>query len=361
MLESKQSNKRILYLLFNPPPSARVRATIYKEVFNNLNVTVTYYDFYSILFSKILANKFIKNILPLKNSIHLINNFILILKEKYVLNISKNYDGIVLIKYVNPVFLKKLRNSTNSKILYDFDDSMWLDSFVGNEVFKEITRNVDYISCDNYYLKDKAIIFNKNTFIQKGPTNVELYNPVKKKSNKNIIIGWLGSPGTLFYLYGIYNVLESISKKYENVTFRIIGSGENFNNYFNFENVRVETVSTYNEKTMIEELHKMDIGVFPLFKNDMSLGRGSLKATIYMSFKIPVVAQAIGNNLNIIEHGVNGYLANSDEDWVHSLSILIDDKNTRELIAENAYAKMKEEYTVLQCFKEFENNYLNKI
>ena len=361
MSELKQSNKKILYLLFNPSPSARVRATIYREEFINKNITVTYYNFYSILLTKILENKFVKNISVAKNLFKILNKSDLFFKEKYILNVSKNYDGIVLIKYVNPIFLKKLRKKSNAKLLYDFDDSMWLDSFVGLEMFKEITKNVDFISCDNYILKEKAILYNKNTFIQKGPTNVELYNPAKKKSNKNIIIGWLGSPGTLFYLYGIYNVLESISKKYKNVIFRIIGSGENFNNYFNFENVRVEAISSYNEATMIEELHKIDIGVFPVFKNEMSYGRGSLKATIYMSFKIPVVAQSIGNNLSLINNGINGYLADSEDDWINALSLLIEDKNKRESIADNAYIKMKQEYTIHECFKDIENNFFNKI
>ena len=60
MSELKRSNKRILYLLFNPPPSARVRATIFEDIYKEKGYEVNYFNMYSICIQKMLGNKYLK-------------------------------------------------------------------------------------------------------------------------------------------------------------------------------------------------------------------------------------------------------------------------------------------------------------
>ena len=366
MSELKQSNKRILYLLFNPSPSARVRATIFENIYKEKGYEVKYFNMYSIGIQKMLGNKYLKNfsfIYSLCLSIERkVNQFL----EKSVFKIASYYDGIILIKYVQPDFIQKLRLATNAKILYDFDDSMWLDSFIGINKFQKIIKACDYISCDNYILANEALKYNDNTFVLKGPTNVELYDPnlrVNKEKCKNGIlkIGWLGSASTLFYLFGIYNVFDKIAVKYPNVVFKIIGSSSNFNTMFNFERATFEHIEKYDENSMIDELHDIDIGLFPLFENELSFGRGSLKATIYMSFGIPCIAFNIGMNKKIITNGINGFLASSENEWLNALSNLIESKELRSRIGSVAYETMNSSYTLQSCFKELEVGFLSKL
>ncbi len=364
MLESKRLNKKILYLLFNPPPSARVRATIFENIYREKDYNVTYYNMYSLFIQKLLTNKYLKNISVIHSLVLYIEKVLIKLLENSVCRIARHYDGIILIKYVDPNFILKLKQVTKAKILYDFDDSMWLDSFIGIEKFKKILFASDYISCDNYILANEALKYNKNTFIQKGPTNVELYNlKLKKEKDKAkngvIKIGWLGSASTLFYLYSLYNVFDKISDKYPNVVFKIIGSTSNFNSIFNFEKSNFEHIEKYDESLMIEELHDLDIGIFPLFENEMSYGRGSLKATLYMSFGVPCVAYNLGMNKDIITSNVDGFLVKGDQEWFDAISKLVESEELRKSFSIAGFSKMKDNYSIESCFKDLETNFLS--
>ena len=54
----------------------------------------------------------------------------------------------------------------------------------------------------------------------------------------------------------------------------------------------------------------------PLENNRWSLGKCSYKLIKYMGVGIPVIGSKIGENINVIDHGINGYLAETAEDWI---------------------------------------------
>jgi glycosyltransferase involved in cell wall biosynthesis len=113
---------------------------------------------------------------------------------------------------------------------------------------------------------------------------------------------------------------------------------------------------------MIQYVNTFDIGIYPLFKNQLSLGRGSLKAIIYMSAKVPVVASAIGGeNENIIIDGENGFLAATNEEWFAALESLICDSKLRDKIGKEGYQNVKTRYSVESCFNQLQNNFLINI
>jgi len=49
-----------------------------------------------------------------------------------------------------------------------------------------------------------------------------------------------------------------------------------------------------------------------------------------MSVGVPCVASRDGSNIGIIEDGVNGYLADSEEEWINKLSDLITTNRARQ-------------------------------
>lgn len=353
ILESRLQNKKVLYILFNNAPSATVRALSFKSEYLKYKVKVDFF-FMSVNFIENLATRaccfdFFMFIL------RVFRKLCYIYKQHNLLKIVKNYDTIVTIKYINSKLLSQIKAKTRAKILYDFDDAVWLDSyFVGENEFRKVITLADVTTSDNHYLAKRASEYNKNSFVVNGPSQIELFTKISKmeREDEQIILGWIGSSSTLFYLYKIYEVLETVGEKYPNVVLKIVGTQNRNDLIPPFEKIKTITIPWYDQFEMVKQVYTFDIGLYPLFYNELSLGRGSLKATIYMSAKVPVICSAIGENKNIIIDRKNGFLAETPEDWLDKLSLLIDDKKFRVLIGQKGFEYVQKYYSTAYCFKQ---------
>jgi glycosyltransferase involved in cell wall biosynthesis len=61
----------------------------------------------------------------------------------------------------------------------------------------------------------------------------------------------------------------------------------------------------------------------PLKDTPSEQGKCGYKLIQYMACGIPVVASPVGVNSEIVEHGVNGYLARTESEWTEALSALL--------------------------------------
>jgi glycosyltransferase involved in cell wall biosynthesis len=74
---------------------------------------------------------------------------------------------------------------------------------------------------------------------------------------------------------------------------------------------------------------EFDIGIMPLTDVPYSRGKEGFKLKEYMAAGLPVVCSPIGYNRQIVEHGVVGFFAQSETDWVRHLKRLADDPELR--------------------------------
>jgi glycosyltransferase involved in cell wall biosynthesis len=366
-LKPVNKKKKILYLLFNAVPSSIVRGTIFNNAFKANGYEVRYYKLYSSFIEILNAWVTKKNYLPLfVLFFKLIQKCIIWIKISLNFPMVHKYDAIIIVKYTSSGNLRIIkRKGKDTPVLYDFDDAIWLPTFMGSDEFSSILKQSDFISCDNSYLAEKARIYNSNVFVLNGPVNppVNVLDTSKVSSNENglVEIGWVGSPQTLFYLYSINNVLAELHKKYQNIQLTLLGCGNNNELIPIFDDLKVIKIPYYSNIDMYEKLRSFDIGLYPLFDNELSLGRGSLKAIVYMSGAIPVVTSRLGENINLIQDGINGFLASTSEEWYYKLSQLIENKDLRKSIGLNGYHSIINDYSVNACFAQLEKNFLNHL
>ena len=84
----------------------------------------------------------------------------------------------------------------------------------------------------------------------------------------------------------------------------------------------------------------------PLPDDEWAKGKCGLKGLQYMALEIPTIMSPVGVNSEIIQHGVNGYLASGDEEYVDAISKLIEDAELRKKIGDAGRKTIVEKYSV---------------
>ncbi len=240
--------------------------------------------------------------------------------------------------------------SRRTKVIFDFDDAIWLPNVSeSNKKFlwlknpskvKRALKYADYVIAGNKYLADFAGRY--NTAVEIIPTTIdtEKYNPaLKKKEKEYVCIGWTGSLTTVKHLERIMPVLEKLKKEYgNNLKIKIIS--DNFVPHDFVEFVK------WNPQTEVEDLADIDIGLMPLPDDEWSKGKCGLKALQYMALEIPAVVSPVGVNTEIVKNGINGFWANSGQEWYDKLKTLAENAGLRTKLGQEARKTVVESYSV---------------
>lgn len=283
-----------------------------------------------------------------------------IVKRIIILLTSPMYDFVFIHREAAPlgppIFEWMLAKIFRRKIIYDFDDAIWLTDRVHESWLLRTAKwrhKVSYIckwsykvSCGNEYLCNYARKFNKSVVY--NPTTIDtenLHNPtlhkVSNRDDNKVRIGWTGSHSTLKYLHEIESVLIKILHDYPQVEFVVIADKPPA-----VQAVQSVKFVPWNTETEIQDLLEFDIGIMPLPDDKWAQGKCGFKALQYMALEFPAVASPVGVNTRIINHGKNGFLCNTPGDWDATLRMLIESEAVRKQIGSNGRKTILESYSV---------------
>jgi glycosyltransferase involved in cell wall biosynthesis len=102
----------------------------------------------------------------------------------------------------------------------------------------------------------------------------------------------------------------------------------------------------WKKATEVTDLEEIDIGIMPLPDDEWAKGKCGLKGLQYMAFAIPAIMSPVGVNTEIIQDGVNGFLADSEDEWFEKLSILIESFELRKKMGEEGRKTVVGKYSV---------------
>lgn len=282
---------------------------------------------------------------------------------------AMNYDVVVVQKDVLPFGLFPLLRLVNKNIIYEFDDAIWeetpsgkKDSFILKKIFSyrrnlfhRIVKNSKAILAENSYLADYAKKFNKNITIISAPIDTSKYLPSKKTDDKDIVLGWIGSPSTSYLLEQLRAPLTKLSQKYKNISIHNIGGLK-----LKWSGVNIKNIA-WSEKSEIPSLSKFDIGLMPLDNSEFNKGRLGYKMIIYFSLGIPTVASDLGLNKEVIKNGKNGFLVSNESEWVSVLSKLIEDQNLRHKVGNAGREIALNKFDILLCARQYRDLILSMV
>jgi glycosyltransferase involved in cell wall biosynthesis len=338
-------------------PSGVVRGTIYRDYFLEKGFEIRYLNrTYPPLVRLLMAPpRWLRPLLAvgLGQVLSILITGLSHLMEASIIHQAKHYDVIYASKVLKFEFFEKLRRQTKARLVLDFGDAVWLPHFETPR-FAETLQLVDAVTTDNEHTAAYVRQFNTDCTAIPDCPQVELFDRQrahgKNSPNKGkIILGWIGTPNSAFNLYNIWEALERLFTRYDNLHLRLVGTGPEGNLPF-FEKVEYSCRPNYDQDAMIKEVLAMDIGLFPLFDVEASRVRGVLKATVYMAGEAVAVCSPEGQSAELIQDGVNGLLAASTEEWLEKLEILITNPPYRFRLAQTALEMVRQDFSIARSF-----------
>jgi len=250
-----------------------------------------------------------------------------------------------------PVFEWLIAKVLRKKIIYDFDDSIWLaNTSDANKLVAGIKwhQKVDSIcgwaykvSCGNAYLRAYARQFNKQAII--NPTTIDtehLHNQVRdQQAPGKFIIGWTGTHSTLKYLHQIVPVLARLEQEFD-FEFRVISNQP--------PELPLQSLvyQPWRKETEIADLLGFHVGLMPLEDDLWAQGKCAFKALQYMALGEPALVSPVGMNTEVVTDGVNGNICATLAEWETALRLLLLDASLRTKMGAAARQTIEARYSV---------------
>ena len=252
-----------------------------------------------------------------------------------------------------PVFEWLLAKVLRKKLIYDFDDAIWLaNTSEANKIAAGVKwhHKVDAIcrwayknSCGNAYLAGYARQFNPRAIV--NPTTIDtvhLHNQVRDQAAPGrLVIGWTGTHSTLKYLGQVVPVLARLEAEGLDFEFRVIS------NQPPAFPLRSLVYLPWRKETEIADLLGFHIGLMPLEDDPWAKGKCAFKALQYMALGVPPLVSPVGMNTEVVQHGQNGFVCATPQEWEASLRRVLADAGLRQQLGAAARATIEQRYSVV--------------
>ncbi len=225
-------------------------------------------------------------------------------------------------------------------IIYDLDDAIhlpspttdpgrgwrrWLKCYWKVPLIIRMSRIV--IVC-NDYLKAYVETIHGRVVMIPTPVETRCFTPrLNGAVATRPVIGWIGTHSTAPYLEQIVPALERLAQRHA-FEVRLIGAGRSLA----MRGVRL-VQDDWSLEREVADLQGFDIGIYPLGGHEFDRGKTGYKTVQYMAVGVPPVVSDFGRNRELVQDGVNGFLAGSAQEWEEKLERLLVDPALRQRIA----------------------------
>ena len=247
-----------------------------------------------------------------------------------------------------PGILERLVLFPRRPIIFDFDDAIFhnydlhpralVRSMLGNKLQTTIST-AELVIAGNTYLADYARLNGKRVEVVPTVVDIHQYMPTNSiRSCERPRIGWIGTPSTWTeYMLPILPLLSTICTEYGARVSAVGAHGK--------EQSGIDIIP-WSEETEISLIQDMDIGLMPLTDTPWARGKCGYKLIQYMACGLPVIASPVGVNRDIVEHGLNGFLAETPDEWRKAVETLICNPELRKRMGQEGRKKVEQFYSL---------------
>ena len=275
-----------------------------------------------------------------------------------VISRKKPFVAIVHIEFLPffPNLIELILNIRKVPFIVDIDDAVYyrfnnsklkiLDHYNQNKFKNMVYKSSAVFAGNNFHMN----FFTKlSDNIKYFPTviNLNIYNKFHKiKKNKIFSVIWVGTPSTCHYLKEISKPLNDLVNNVGMEIYVIGGKKELIGN------LKCKIIE-WNEHMYIRDISQFHVGIMPLQNSVWEEGKCGFKILQYMGLKIPVVASPFGVNKNIIKDGVNGLIANNNDEWYNKILLLSKNKNLYKKFSAEGYKTVSNLFSIDKYEKKY--------
>jgi glycosyltransferase involved in cell wall biosynthesis len=231
----------------------------------------------------------------------------------------------------------------------DYDDAIfhnydchrqWVVRAILGRKIDNIMRYARMVIVGNEYLAERARQAGAKC-IEYLPTAVDLrgIDPAVQPQNEVFTIGWIGTPANVRYLAPIAPALQDICK---NGSGRLVTVGAR---QWDLGGISGE-VRKWSLEREPADIQSFDVGIMPLPDTPFERGKCGYKLLQYFACGRPAIASPVGVNSQIIDHGVNGFLASTIDQWIQALRVLKSDASLRRRMGQLGRQKIEGPYSI---------------
>lgn len=238
-------------------------------------------------------------------------------------------DTAVVQRKLLPWWQLALLRRRVSRLVFDFDDAVWLrDSYSPKGFtdprrarrFRRACAAADLIVAGNDYLAAEARRHAPAARVVVVPTCVDVtkYPLVPKPPRPGVQLVWVGSSSTLHGLERFTPTLSAIGRAVPGTRLKLI-----CDRFITIPDLPVDNC-VWSEATEAAELAAADVGIGWVPNDPWSRGKCGLKVLQYQAAGLPVVANPVGVQADFVRNGATGFQATTPDEWVAAVRALTD-------------------------------------
>ncbi|MEA2627397.1 MAG: hypothetical protein QOD06_3442 [Candidatus Binatota bacterium] len=235
-----------------------------------------------------------------------------------------------------------------SRWLFDFDDAlMFRDSnrprqrsWQRRRRLAAMLRGAERVIAGNGYLAGWAAAHNPRVEVLPTPVDVDAHPGAPPPTPSPAVVGWIGTRPNLGYLQRVLPAIRRVARGRHAP--RIVIVADDF---------PADASLPFNRKrwSLEEEAHDLagfSVGLMPLTDDPWTRGKCGVKILQYFAAWVPAVCSPVGVNSEIVRHGVNGFLASTEDEWVEAIEALLGDEDLRRQCGNSGRRTVEERYSL---------------
>lgn len=260
-------------------------------------------------------------------------------------------DVVILQRRLLAPWQLYLVRCASPRLIFDFDDAVFLrDSYSpkGPHSIRRLHRfmatveTADAVVAGNDYLAAEARRWAAPEHVRVVPTCVEpeRYRLAEHRRSEAVELVWVGSSSTLRGLETAHPLLEALGQACPGLRLKLV-----CDRFLTLRHLAV-VPCPWTEAGEAEAIAAADIGMSWVPDDHWSRGKCGLKVLQYMAAGLPVVANPVGVQAELVRPGETGFLARTADEWAAAVRALAADPELRRRMGAAGRRRVEAEYSV---------------